>query len=198
MPELAILRLIGINDRVQPDAISASLDLTEAEAASRSADFVTRGLCASTPVGICLTPHGGEQLTQLPAHERADIDRSGIVAAYDEFCEFNAELKELITAWQMKDASTVNDHSDNAYDTAILARLTSLHHRVTPLVERIGAIAPYTDRLTRAVERMNGGDHTWVARPSMDSYHTVWFVHEDLIGLCGLSRADEADAGRAH
>ncbi|MEU0506204.1 pyruvate, phosphate dikinase [Nocardia sp. NPDC005998] len=201
--ELAILRLIGIKGRVQPNAVAASLDIAETEAVSRSGDFVTRGLCASTPVGVRLTPHGREQLTQLLAHERADIDRTVIAAAYDEFCQFNAELKEVITAWQMKDASTVNDHSDHAYDAAILARLSTLHHRVAPLVERIGAIAPrltpYTDRLTRAVERMNGGDHSWVARPIMDSYHTVWFeLHEDLIGLCGLSRADEAAAGRAH
>ncbi|WP_433205398.1 pyruvate, phosphate dikinase [Nocardia sp. CA-107356] len=200
--ELAILRLIGIKGRVQPIAITESLDIAEDEASSRTADFVTRGLCASTPVGIRLTPQGREQLTQLLQHERTDIDRNVIAAAYDEFCGFNAELKEVITAWQMKDASTVNDHSDNAYDAAILARLTTLHDRVAPLVERISAItprlAPYTDRLTRAVERMNGGDHSWVARPIMDSYHTVWFeLHEDLIGLCGLSRADEAAAGRA-
>ncbi|WP_433723749.1 pyruvate, phosphate dikinase [Nocardia sp. CA-129566] len=203
LSELAILRLIGIKGRVQPNAVATSLDIAEAEVDSRSSDFVTRGLCASTPVGVRLTPHGREQLTLLLEHERANIDRSVIAAAYDEFCEFNAELKEVITAWQMTDPSTVNDHSDNAYDTAILARLTTLHHRVAPLVERIGTIAPrlrpYTDRLNRAVERMNGGDHSWVARPIMDSYHTVWFeLHEDLIGLCGLSRADEAAAGRAH
>ncbi|WP_063813350.1 pyruvate, phosphate dikinase [Nocardia anaemiae] len=201
--ELAVLRLIGIKGRVQPEAIAASLPIAEAEAASRTADFVTRGLCASTPVGVRLTPQGREQLAQFLEHERADLDRSALAAAYDEFCEFNAELKAVITAWQMKDASTVNDHSDNVYDAAVLARLTALHAGVTPLVERIGTIAPrlapYTDRLARAVERMNGGDHSWVARPVMDSYHTVWFeLHEDLIGLCGLSRADEAAAGRAH
>ncbi|MFX0577552.1 pyruvate, phosphate dikinase [Nocardia nepalensis] len=201
--ELAILRLIGIKGRVQPKAVAESFDVPEGEASSRTDDFVTRGLCASTPVGIRLTPQGREQLTQLLEHERAGVDQNVIAAAYDEFCEFNAELKEVITAWQMKDASTVNDHSDNAYDAAVLARLTTLHHNVAPLVERIGAIAPrlapYTDRLSRAAERMNGGDHSWVARPIMDSYHTVWFeLHEDLIGLCGLSRADEAAAGRAH
>ncbi|WP_433755182.1 pyruvate, phosphate dikinase [Nocardia sp. CA-135398] len=201
--ELAVLRLIGIKGRVQPDAIAASLPIAEAEAASRTADFVTRGLCASTPVGVRLTPRGREQLAQLLEHERADLDRRDLAAAYDEFCEFNAELKAVITAWQMKDPSTVNDHSDNNYDAAVLARLTTLHAGVTPLVERIGTIAPrlapYTDRLARAVERINGGDHSWVARPVMDSYHTVWFeLHEDLIGLCGLSRADEAAAGRAH
>jgi pyruvate,orthophosphate dikinase len=53
-------------------------------------------------------------------------------------------------------------------------------------------------RLDLAVQRIGEGDHAWVARPIMDSYHTVWFeLHEDLIGLCGLSRAEEAEAGRA-
>ncbi|MFD0363361.1 pyruvate, phosphate dikinase [Nocardia sp. GCM10030253] len=200
--ELGMLRLIGIKGRVKPDAMASSLGLVESEAASHSAGFVARGLCASTPVGARLTPEGREHLTRLLEQERADVDQNVIAAAYDEFCEFNAELKEIITAWQMKDASTVNDHSDTSYDAAVLDRLATTHQGVAPLVRRIGAMAPrlahYVDRLELAVERINGGDHSWVARPIMDSYHTVWFeLHEDLIGLCGLSRADEAAAGRA-
>ncbi len=32
----------------------------------------------------------------------------------------------------------------------------------------------------------------------IDSYHTVWFeLHEELIALSGLTREDEAAAGRA-
>ncbi|MFQ6392926.1 pyruvate, phosphate dikinase [Nocardia sp. KC 131] len=201
--ELSLLRLIGIKGRVEPEAIVSSLGLVESEAVSRSADFVARGLCASTPVGARLTPQGREHLDRLLEQERDDVDQNAIATAYDEFCEFNAELKEVITAWQMKDASTVNDHSDTAYDAAVLDRLITMHRRVAPLVAQIGAIAPrlahYADRLELAVERINGGDNSWVARPIIDSYHTVWFeLHEDLIGLCGLSRADEAAAGRAH
>lgn len=70
-------------------------------------------------------------------------------------------------------------------------------------MRRLGGLAPrltgYAARLDRAIERIAEGDHTYVARPIMDSYHTVWFeLHEDLIGLCGLTRAEEAAAGRAH
>jgi pyruvate,orthophosphate dikinase len=37
-----------------------------------------------------------------------------------------------------------------------------------------------------------------VARPIIDSYHTVWFeLHEDLMAINGLTRAAEARAGRA-
>lgn len=64
------------------------------------------------------------------------------------------------------------------------------------LVPQLGR---YLGRLDLAVKKINEGDHAWVARPIMDSYHTVWFeLHEDLIALCGLTRAEEAASGRAH
>ncbi|WP_431950804.1 pyruvate, phosphate dikinase [Nocardia lijiangensis] len=201
--DLDLLRLIGIKGRVTSDAVADSLAGEAAETGERCADLVARGLCATTPVGVRLTPEGRGELARLLTAERETVDPTVIATAYDEFCAFNTELKEIITAWQMKDAATVNDHADTAYDTAVLDRLRTVHGQVVPLVRRIGEIAPrlsrYTGRLERAVERIDGGDHTWVARPIMDSYHTVWFeLHEDLIGLCGLSRADEAAAGRAH
>lgn len=49
------------------------------------------------------------------------------------------------------------------------------------------------------MKKINEGDHAWVARPIMDSYHTVWFqLHEDLIALCCLTRAKEVASGRAY
>ena len=38
----------------------------------------------------------------------------------------------------------------------------------------------------------------WLARPIIDSYHTVWFeLHEELILVSGLTREGEARAGHA-
>jgi hypothetical protein len=46
--------------------------------------------------------------------------------------------------------------------------------------------------------KIRGGDPTWLTRPLVDSYHTVWFeLHEELIGGAGLTREDEAGAGHA-
>ncbi|WP_067692118.1 pyruvate, phosphate dikinase [Nocardia jejuensis] len=201
--ELAVLRLIGIKGRVNVDNLAAGLFADTAEIASCCADLVTAGLSASTPAGFRLTPEGRPRLAELLEAERATVDHAAMIAAYDEFCVFNADLKVIITDWQMKDAGTVNDHADADYDAGVLARLSDTHRSLRPLIARIGALAPrlvrYIDRLDRAVERIGEGDHTYVARPIMDSYHTVWFeLHEDLIGLCGLTRAEEAAAGRAH
>ncbi|MBL1078491.1 pyruvate, phosphate dikinase [Nocardia sp. 2] len=201
--ELEVLRLVGIKGRVNADNLAASLSVEVSEIASRCADLVTAGLCATTPAGFRLTPEGRPRLEQLLAAERDTVDHAAITAAYDEFCVYNADLKVIITDWQMKDPATVNDHADAEYDAAVLARLTGTHQNLRPLIGRLGGIAPrlarYLGRLDRAVERIGDGDLTYVARPIMDSYHTVWFeLHEDLIGLCGLTRAEEAAAGRAH
>ncbi|MEV0293626.1 pyruvate, phosphate dikinase [Nocardia sp. NPDC050710] len=203
LSDLDLLRLIGIKGRVQPDALAISLAVPVTETTGRCDDLVARELCANTPAGVRLTPSGRDHLTRLLEEERGGVDSTVIAAAYDEFCGFNGELKDVITAWQMKDAATVNDHADAEYDGTVLTRLTDLHRRVVPLVRHIGGLAPrlsrYAARLDHAVARIDEGDHLWVARPIMDSYHTVWFeLHEDLIGLCGLSRAEEAAAGRAH
>jgi hypothetical protein len=37
---------------------------------------------------------------------------------------------------------------------------------------------------------------SWLTRPMVDSYHTVWFeLHEEMIGLAGRTRATEAESG---
>ncbi|MEC3957254.1 pyruvate, phosphate dikinase [Nocardia sp. CDC153] len=201
--ELAVLRLVGIKGRVNADNLAASLFADASEIAACCAGLVSAGYCATTPAGFRLTPEGRPRLEQLLAEERRTVDAAAVTAAYDEFCVFNADLKVIITDWQMKDAATVNDHADAEYDARVLARLTDTHRNLRPLIGRLGGLAPrlsrYLDRLDRAIERIAEGDHTYVARPIMDSYHTVWFeLHEDLIGLCGLTRAEEAAAGRAH
>jgi pyruvate,orthophosphate dikinase len=149
-----------------------------------------------------LTRSGRDVLDGLLARERADLDQAALAAAYNEFDSHNSAFKQLLTDWQLTDGDTPNDHSDPAYDAAIVRRLGDLHSGFSPLLERLVAIAPrlqpYPARFAGALDRVRAGDHTWLARPMVDSYHTVWFeLHEDLIGLGGLSRVDEAAAGRA-
>ena len=44
----------------------------------------------------------------------------------------------------------------------------------------------YAERLDAALRRARDGDMSWLTRPMVDSYHTVWFeLHEELIGLAG-------------
>ena len=107
-----------------------------------------------------------------------------------------------MTRWQLKDESTPNDHTDAAYDAAVVADLVTLHENFAPLLDEMVVVVPrlghYPDRFGSALARIDAGDTSWFARPIADSYHTVWFeLHEELIGLTGRTRLDEAVAGRA-
>jgi pyruvate,orthophosphate dikinase len=96
----------------------------------------------------------------------------------------------------------MNDHSDPAYDAAVLERLAALHAEadpfLAPLEARCARLRGYRARLARALDRAQAGDGKYVASPRVDSYHGAWFeLHEDLIQLSGRTRADEVAAGRA-
>lgn len=203
MLELQVLRTVELKGRVRPEDAATSLGLPADVVGAVVGDLVAGEFCIAKGPTVRLAPAGRLRLAELLERERESVDAAAIRSAYGEFCDHNGELKQVITAWQLKDGSTPNDHADAAYDAAVLARLTDLHQRVDGLIESLGLIAP---RLTRYVERLRhahtqivAGDTSWVARPIADSYHTVWFeLHEDLIHLCGLTRLEEAVAGRAH
>lgn len=203
MSELDLLRIVELKGRVRQEDVATPLGVTAEEAGALLADAVSRGLCEPAGRAYRLSPVGREHLTGLLEADRASVDADALAEAYDAFCEVNADLKTIITAWQMKDATTPNDHTDAAYDAAVLERLAALHARVRPLVDHLGGLAPrlarYTGRLQHAQDQIATGATMWVARPILDSYHTVWFeLHEDLIQLSGRTRLEEAIAGRAH
>ena len=97
----------------------------------------------------------------------------------------------------------LNDHSDVAYDRAVLDRLAALHGDASRLADAARGGLPEARRLPHSGsvaprKRPQAGDGRFVASPRVDSYHGIWFeLHEDLIQLAGRTRADEVAAGRA-
>lgn len=148
-----------------------------------------------------VTPSGREALDTGLGQERASLDASAVHEVHEAFVPFNAEFKELVHSWQLR-GDEPNDHEDPAYDRAVLDRLDALHERFVPVVSAAVAaaprLAPYSGRFDRALELLRSGDTRYFLSPVLDSYHQVWFeLHEELIGLAGLTRLAEAVAGRA-
>lgn len=201
--QTALLQTLRLKGRGSMEAIASALD---SDAASVSAGLDELARAEFVELGprdaYKLTPAGRDALAELLVAERAGVDQDAVKAHYDEFCGHNDRFKEAMTAWQLKDSSTPNDHSDAAYDDAVVARIGAIHQAVVPVVtaavapvERLAAL--YPRRLDTAWQLVAGGDRSWIAKPLADSYHTVWFeMHEELIGLAGLTRAEEAAAGR--
>lgn len=174
------------------------------EVTAALAQMIEAGHASETPRGFRLMPEGKTWLDGLLDEERATIDVDAMNAVYQRFCDHNDGFKYLVTDWQVKEVDgeqQLNDHTDAAYDAAIFTRLDALDAAVAPVFADAAAIAPrlnrYLERFAVALSALHDGDHTMLAAPLKDSYHTVWFeMHEELILLCGRNRADEAAAGR--
>lgn len=200
--ELSLLQTLRLKGRATPNALASATGIDESTVERLVEDAVAAERCTRSGQYVKVSPAGKERLAELAAAERASVDQARLESLYEEFDPYNNDLKVLITDWQMKDANTPNDHTDANYDSEIVSRLTTLHESFLPWLGRLAELnqrlAHYIARFDTALDQVRSGDHTFIARPIADSYHTVWFeLHEELIGLLGRDRASEAAAGRA-
>ncbi len=201
MIELKVLQAVRLKGRIGPAEIATTADedpvaVGEAVKAATEAGFLTEGKT------LRLSPAGRARLNELLAAERENADQSVIGAAYDKFRAVNADFKALVADWQLRNGEP-NAHDDEEYDSAVLARLTDVHERVMPITAEVAnelpRLASYPKKLEAALAKVKSGETTWLTRPIVDSYHTVWFeLHEELILAAGLTRESEAQAGHAH
>ena len=199
--ELAVLRAVRLKGRPTTADVAAATGISEQQAEETLTALTESGTCKEANGRYMLDPAGRERLDQLLEEERATINQDELKPLYEEFDGLNAELKEIMHAWQLRDGEP-NDHSDADYDQGVIDRLAALNDKFTPLVEKMVAavprLAPYPGRFNSAIDKVKGGDTSWIAKPIGDSFHTVWFeLHEELIGALGLSREAEAASGRA-
>jgi pyruvate,orthophosphate dikinase len=200
-----VLRGLLIKGQSSPESLGQALLVAVDELQPLIDTASAAGLVESASGAIRLTAEG-----KLAAHDviAAERERWGVEnaeGALEGFLPLDHRMKDTVTAWQVREIggeSTLNDHSDAAYDASVLAGLSALHDDA---VELLGAIArglgrmeTYRVRLDRALSLARAGDQRYVASPRVESYHTVWFeLHEDLIRLAGRKRAPEVEAGRA-
>ena len=188
MSELGVLQAVRLKGRVSRGDLAATLGEDRFDVIDR---LVSSGLLLDGPT-LRLSPEGRRRLEGLLADERSHVDTAAVLAAYGEFRSVNAEFKALVTDWQLKDGQP-NTHEDTGYDAAVLARLDDVHRRVTPIIAAVATQLPRLDRysvkLQTALDNIHAGQTMWLARPLIDSYHTVWFeLHEELILATGRTR----------
>ncbi len=197
-----ILQATRLKGRATESELAVASGLAAADFAAVLQPLIDAGELDRAGSRLKLSAAGRSLLDGLLDAERNATDQELLRPRYQEFIQVNTEFKQLVTDWQLVEGVRPNDHTDVEYDARIAARLADLHRRFIPLLEELTRIAPrlapYRQRLESAVAKVESGEHTWIARPLIDSYHTIWFeLHEDLIGLAGLSRTGEAAAGRA-
>jgi DNA-binding transcriptional ArsR family regulator len=148
-----------------------------------------------------LTEDGRREGERLLAEEVDRLGvRSGVTGAYDRFVARNGALLRVCTDWQLRDANpsapVANDHTDPAYDRAVIDQLGALHTTVLPicaaLTGELGRFGVYGPRFEGAMARIGAGDLDAIDSPSADSYHAVWFeLHDHLLATLGRDRSLE-------
>lgn len=203
MTEFAVLQGVRLKGRVSLADLAATLGADLADITPVVERLTAAGLLTEGPT-LRITLSGTERLTELLAEERKGIDPTAMAAVYDDFRAVNADFKRLVTDWQLKGGpdGVPNAHDDAEYDAAVLARLDDVHARAMPIIEAAAAQLPrlgaYATKLVAALDKVKAGDTTWLTRPLIDSYHTVWFeLHEELIVAAGLTREEAARSGDA-
>jgi hypothetical protein len=151
--------------------------------------------------GWTLTESGRSENERQLAHELAATGSNpSIRDAYMTFLPFNDRLLGACTDWQLRptgaDPLAVNDHTDKDWDQRVLSTLAALSKELRTICQALGQrlmrFRGYDDRFTAALDRVERGELSWVARPRADSCHTVWMeLHEDLVATLGIQRGAE-------
>ncbi len=201
-PELLALHAVRLLGMADDEEVASRFTLDPAVAAELLLDFqavgwVTRVQFADSR-GWALTSAGrAENQRRLAEELDATGLRSAVEAAYRDFLPQNERLLRAATDWQLRPSRTdplaANDHSDPGWDQRVLGQLSGLSKDLRGVVRTLGdrltRFDGYDERFTAALERVRGGDLTWVNRPKVDSCHTVWMqLHEDLLATLGLER----------
>ncbi|GAA4115560.1 hypothetical protein GCM10022215_14500 [Nocardioides fonticola] len=196
-PAFLALHALRLRGTVQPELAAeiAGLEAAEAEQLLRAAEAAGHvSFHEGRRGGFRLTDAGREQYAVLLAADTAGAEATAALeAAYEAFLPANVRLKEVTTAWQMRDGAP-NDHTDAAYDAGVIDDLAALDADVQgPL--RDGAagcprLGTYAERLAAVLGRLRGGDIAAFARPLANSYHDIWMeLHQDLLLSLGRERS---------
>ena len=196
---LHAIRLKGMADDAEV-AARFGLDLTLARELLldfQAFGWITRVEFVGT-AGWTLTESGRSENERQLAHELAATNsNSSIHDAYLSFLPHNDRLLRACTDWQLRpsgaDPLAVNEHTNNEWDQRVLTTLSALREELRTICQELGhrlaRFRGYDDRFTAALARVEQGELTWVARPRVDSCHTVWMeLHEDLIATLGIRR----------
>lgn len=196
LSDFALVRALGLSGFANTAKLAMHTGVP-AGALEERLNAVPPGLVAQSPRGWHLTPQGRHWLTQALGAERASIDAARTERVFLAFSDLDVELKLVITDWQLRTVDgrqVANDHTDRAYDDAVLARVAALHARLLRLWPEVlgltARLAPFEQRFERAAAAIAQRDGSMIASPLKDSYHTIWFeLHEELIHLSGRDRS---------
>jgi hypothetical protein len=206
-PELLTLHAVRLKGMADDAEVAGRFGLDPTLVRELLLDFQAYGWIMTVEfagtAGWTLTEAGRAENERQLAQELREADsNSSIQHAYMSFLAHNDRLLRACTDWQLRpngtDPLAVNKHTDKEWDQRVLTTLSSLSEDLRPVCQELGGrfvrFRGYDARFATALARVEQGEHSWVARPRVDSCHTVWMeLHEDLVATLGIRRGGEPD-----
>jgi len=207
-PDLLVLLGLRLRAVATAEAVAETVGLGVEQVTPRLEELGRAGLAehrGGRLAGWMLSPQGRAEGERLLAAELDDASARPVVSGgYQRFLAVNQAMLDICTDWQLRTvdgSAVVNDHVDAGHDAAVLAHLVTLDDAVQPVIaelaDALGRFGGYGPRLAGALAKVQGGDVDWFTKPTIDSYHTVWFeLHENLLATLGIERASEPTTSR--
>jgi len=207
-PDLLVLLGLRFRAVATAEAVAETVGLGVEQVTPRLEELGRAGLAEDRGgrlAGWMLSPQGRAEGERLLAAELDDASARPVVSGgYQRFLAVNQAMLDICTDWQLRTvdgSAVVNDHVDAGHDAAVLAHLVTLDDAVQPVIaelaDALGRFGGYGPRLAGALAKVQGGDVDWFTKPTIDSYHTVWFeLHENLLATLGIERASEPTTSR--
>jgi hypothetical protein len=101
MTELTVLQGVRLKGRVSPADLAATLGEDLSGVAITVEQLTRSGLLAEGKI-LKISSSGRARLGELLAEERDRADSAALAAAHSDFRAVDAELKALVTDWQLK------------------------------------------------------------------------------------------------
>lgn len=122
----------------------------------------------------------------------------GIEKLHDRFERINLAFLQAMSAWQqvpIGGKKVPNDHTDAEYDAKVIGEIAGLVARLGRILDRLAVHVPrvalYETRFGTALREIDAGNIDYVAKPTVQSVHNVWFeFHEDLLRILGRERRE--------
>ena len=186
LDEFKILNYMNIRQAIEdPGVIASIVEMEPAKTKGLFDGCVKAGYISDDNGMWMLTESGEEAISQFRKAEVEGREKE-LETAYEKFEEENKTFKKIVSEWQIeKDDQKVLDELEGVH-----ARVGEIFQGLTELVPRYEI---YPSRFSRALRNLKDGKTEYLAKYSVDSYHTIWFeLHEDLINLLGKERDEWA------
>lgn len=162
---------------------AAALTGTDAgEAARILADAVGGGTAMEIDGRFMLMPEGTQAvLAGYAARYAAQRADPAVQAWYERFETLNAQFIQQVSEWQAGGEERAQGRLMRSVE-----RLARAIEELVPTIPRYGA---YVRRFNDGLALIDQGRTDYIAKPTLDSVHNVWFeFHEDILSVLGRPR----------